>query len=59
MSVFDFIVSLITSNVVPRISHGQSIKSKLMFLFRVKFKSWIKLDIKITRSVCTSFFSIY
>ena len=59
MGVFDFIVSIITSNVVPRVSHGQPIKSKLVGFIRVKFQRWIKLNSKITRSACSSFFPVY
>ena len=53
MGVFDCIVFVITSDVVPRVSHRQSIKGEIVSKFWIKFQRWIKFNYKIMRFVCS------
>ena len=47
MCVFNFVITIITTNVIPRVSHRQAIKSKFVFfLSGLSFKDGLNLIVK-------------
>ena len=53
MGVFDCIVFVITSYVVPRVSHRQPVQGEKMPVFWVKFQRRIEFNYKIMGFVCS------
>ena len=58
MGVFDCIVAIAASDVVPRVSHRQPVQGEKMLKFWVQFQRRIKFKYKIIGFVYSYFFSL-